>query len=100
MSLKPKKRLTVSEETGSVLFNRVGDVEFWMTAINRIFLMMPDGKIVFPTLQGAVLRYDEPHFKTTAEVEVKLRQVLQKQREVRMNHWHDPEEEAIAWQWS
>jgi hypothetical protein len=97
---KPKKRLTKFEEAGSVRFDKVGDVEFWLTAINRVFLLMPGGKVVFPSLQGSVLRYDEPNFKAEPEVEAKLTDKLRKQREIRMEHWVNPEEEELAWQYN
>ena len=95
--MKHKRTLTKLEEAGSTRFNRVGKVEFWLTSTNAVFLKLPDDSIVFPTLQGSIVRYDEPHFRPAEDVHAKVYEVLHKQQELRKAHWVSPEEEELAW---
>jgi len=90
---------TYQETTGSVRFHRVGDVEFWLTALNRVFLLVA-GRPVFPSLKGStVVKFDDPMFHPTSKVSEALLRILRRQREVRMD-WPTPEEDEVAYAYS
>lgn len=58
-------------------------VEFWLTPINRVFLVVGE-RVVFPVLQGAsLIRFDDPRFTVSGAVEADLLRILRKQRDVR-----------------
>ncbi len=89
----------IEADSGSVRFHRVGKIEFWMTALNRIFLLV-GGQPIFPSLQGgSVIKYDDPTFVASPAVTEALRGFLHRQREIRMD-WPTLEEDEIAFQFS
>lgn len=84
---------------GSTRFHRVGDVEFWLTPANRIFLLVA-GRQITPSLIGSrTVRYDDPTFRPPAAVEEALRKFLRTQQDIRST-WPTPEEDEQAFTYS
>ena len=84
---------------GSACFHRVGQVEFWLTPLNRVFLVIGEHQ-VFPSLQGgSVVKFDDPTYVPEDKVLEDLRRILRKQREIRQD-WPTPEEDAVAYEFS
>jgi hypothetical protein len=90
------KRLPNTVENGSVKFDMVEDVEFWLTPLNKIFLIH-NKTVIFPALRGTtIVSYDNPHFHPGEKVTARVRIVLNKQHQIRLG-WLTAEEEKDAW---
>lgn len=85
-------------QDGDVKFHRIGKVQFWLTRLNRIFLI-DEGRAITPSLQGQAVKFDDPHYHPSPKVAAKLLQLLKTQREIRAD-WPTPEEDAIAYEFS
>ena len=88
----PKK--LAKDTDGSTRFHKVGEVEFWLTPMNCVFLVIGPRQ-VFPSLQGTVVRFDDPNFRPDHQVMEDLRRILRKQREIRQG-WPTIEEDENA----
>lgn len=100
MSMK-KSKLSSPVEGDSVRFHHIGKIEFWVTPLNKIFLIV-DGRTVFPSLNGSTLvTFDVPELSYTLsdKVKEKCRTLLKKQRQIRQG-WTTFEEDNEAWTWS
>lgn len=71
------------EFAGSTKFHHVGKVEFWLTELNHVFLLIA-GQVIFPSLHGRKVTYDDPHYQAPLKVTEDLARILHKQREIRM----------------
>jgi hypothetical protein len=101
-NMKPKSHKAALRqviEKGSVRFDRVEDVKFWLTPENKIFLVR--GEMVgVPFLNGSVVvSIDNPEFELSEAVKERCRTLLKQQRQIRQG-WPTPEEEKDAWNWS
>ena len=68
---------------GSTCFHRVGEVEFWLTPQNKIFLIH-EGRTIFPSLQGTrILNFDDPMFHAADKVGADLLRIMRKQHQLR-----------------
>jgi hypothetical protein len=84
---------------GSTRFHHIGEIEFWLTPLNRIFLIFQK-RLVFPSLQGgSIVKFDDPTFLAPAGVAEFLHKVLRKQRDIRQG-WPSPEEDEVAYAFS
>lgn len=95
-----RKRYAAPDLQGSVKFHTIGDVSIWMTGTNRIYVVLPDGDVLFPKLQaGDVSFADNGVYQASPELKSWLFGVLRKQREIRSD-WPTLEEDNTAFTYS
>ena len=89
---------------GSTRFHYVKDkalgrIEFWLTPLNKVFLIV-NTRIIFPSLQGgSIVKFDDPRFDPPPKVMEDLSNILRKQRRIRED-WPTPEEDEVAYAFS
>lgn len=99
MPRKSKKLEQKIVERGSVKFHAIGDTDFYLTTVNRVFLVTKQGRIIFPRLSGGYVKFDETDYEPTPEISKWLLGVLVKQKEIRYG-WTTKEEDDAAFTYS
>lgn len=90
MPLKSKVRQIA--ERGSVKFHKIGKIEFWLTPLNKIFILTPDERVITPTLSVTGVVFDDNTFEPSQEVIAWLEKTLKIQRTVRDQQALDDED--------
>jgi hypothetical protein len=83
-------------KNGCVRFGRFGEVELWFTPLNKIFVMF-QGRELHPSLRGCSVIFGtvDDHL-IPEEVKLKIRAVMKRQLDIRMD-WPTREEDEDAW---
>lgn len=77
-------KFTAADERRYTKFNTVEGVGFYLTPNNKVFLVLPTKAVVFPSLQGSTIKFDDFYEAPKAVHEVLMR-VLKRQRELRFH---------------
>jgi hypothetical protein len=88
-------------KTDSVRFHYIGDIEFWCSPTNQIFLVQGDN-VITPHLHGnTVVTFDRADIPLSDLVRAKCLVLLKKQRQIREHpDYISPEEEKEVFNWS